>query len=87
MRVGKSITGAPGCSEDPLTVIVTAIIAPAVGRGRVVAIGDVHADLTALRAALRTAGAIDAGDAWVGGELTVVQLGDLIGCKKCIGTN
>jgi hypothetical protein len=50
-----------------------------VGRGRVVAIGDVHADLTALRSALRTAGAIDARDAWIGGELTVVQLGDLIG--------
>ena len=53
--------------------------AQAVGRGRVVAIGDVHADLTAFRMALRTAGAIDARDAWVGGELTIVQLGDLIG--------
>ena len=49
------------------------------GRGRVVAIGDVHADLGAFRTALRTAGAIDAHDRWVGGELTVVQLGDLIG--------
>src|SRR5688572_17921020 len=50
-----------------------------IGRGRVVAIGDIHADLAALRTALRTAGAINARDAWVGGELTVVQLGDLIG--------
>jgi len=49
------------------------------GRGRVVAIGDVHADIRALRLALRTAGAIDARDEWVGGALTVVQLGDLIG--------
>jgi hypothetical protein len=49
------------------------------GRGRVVAIGDIHADMDALRMALRTAGAIDARDKWVGGALTVVQLGDLIG--------
>ena len=49
------------------------------GRGRVVAIGDIHADLSALRVALRTAGAIDARDEWVGGALTVVQLGDLVG--------
>ena len=50
-----------------------------VGTGRVVAIGDIHADMGALRTALRTAGAIDARDQWVGGALTVVQLGDLIG--------
>ena len=49
------------------------------GSGRVVAIGDVHADLNAFRLALRTAGAIDAQDQWIGGALTVVQLGDLIG--------
>lgn len=53
--------------------------AQSAGRGRVVAIGDIHADLGALRTALRTAGAIDARDQWVGGALTVVQLGDLIG--------
>jgi hypothetical protein len=49
------------------------------GRGRVVAIGDVHADIRALRTALRTAGAIDSRDQWVGGAMTVVQMGDLIG--------
>ena len=49
------------------------------GRGRVVVFGDVHADMNAFRLALRTAGAIDARDEWVGGALTVVQLGDLIG--------
>jgi hypothetical protein len=53
--------------------------AQSAGRGRVVAIGDIHADLDALRSALRTAGAIDARDEWVGGALTIVQLGDLIG--------
>jgi hypothetical protein len=46
---------------------------------RVVAIGDIHGDMDALRTALRVAGAIDARDAWIGGALTVVQTGDLIG--------
>jgi hypothetical protein len=46
---------------------------------RVVAIGDIHADLPALRRALQIAGATNARDEWVGGRLTVVQLGDLIG--------
>jgi len=42
----------------------------------VVAIGDVHGDLDATRAALRLAGAIDARDRWVGKDLVVVQTGD-----------
>jgi hypothetical protein len=46
--------------------------------GRVVAIGDLHGDLRATRAALRLAGAIDEGDRWIGGDLTVVQTGDQI---------
>jgi hypothetical protein len=43
---------------------------------RVVAIGDLHGDVEAARAALRLAGAIDASDAWIGGDLVVVQTGD-----------
>jgi hypothetical protein len=43
---------------------------------RVVAIGDVHGDLDAARAALRLAGAIDDRDRWTGGQLVVVQTGD-----------
>jgi hypothetical protein len=46
--------------------------------GRVVAIGDVHGDLRALRAALRLAGAIDSEDEWIGQGLTVVQTGDQV---------
>lgn len=44
--------------------------------GRIVAIGDVHGDLSAARAALRLGGAIGDGDRWTGGKLTVVQTGD-----------
>ena len=43
---------------------------------RLVAIGDVHGDINALRSALSVAMVIDAEDNWVGGETTVVQVGD-----------
>jgi hypothetical protein len=43
---------------------------------RLVAIGDLHGDLDAARAALRLAGAIDEGDRWIGADLVVVQTGD-----------
>jgi hypothetical protein len=45
---------------------------------RVVAIGDVHGDLKALRAALLLAGAINSEDDWIGKDLTVVQTGDQV---------
>jgi hypothetical protein len=45
---------------------------------RVVAIGDLHGDLAATRRALRLAGAVDDADAWIGGDLVVVQLGDVL---------
>jgi hypothetical protein len=45
-------------------------------RGRLVAIGDIHGDLKALREALKLAGAIDSDDRWIGKDLTVVQTGD-----------
>jgi hypothetical protein len=49
------------------------------GAPRIVAIGDVHGDLAATRAALRLAGALkegDESDRWAGGSLVVVQVGD-----------
>jgi hypothetical protein len=46
---------------------------------RVVAIGDLHADIGVARRAFRLAGAINGKDEWIGKSLTVVQLGDLIG--------
>lgn len=45
---------------------------------RLVAIGDLHGDLAGTRSALRAAGAIDAKDQWIGGELVVVQTGDVL---------
>ena len=45
---------------------------------RIVAIGDVHGDLAATRAALRLAGAVNQQGDWVGGKLVVVQVGDQI---------
>jgi hypothetical protein len=49
---------------------------------RLVAIGDLHADIDAARRAFRLAGATDERDAWIGGNLTVVQMGDLVGRGK-----
>jgi hypothetical protein len=43
---------------------------------RIVAIGDVHGDLASALEALELAGAVNADDVWVGGDLIVVQLGD-----------
>jgi hypothetical protein len=43
---------------------------------RLIAIGDLHGDLAATRAALRLAGVIDDGDHWSGGTTVVVQTGD-----------
>jgi hypothetical protein len=45
---------------------------------RLVAIGDLHGDLAATRGALRAAGAIDDADRWIGGDLVVVQTGDVL---------
>ena len=44
----------------------------------VVAIGDIHGDLSAARAALRAAKAIDEHDHWIGGDLVIVQTGDVL---------
>ena len=44
--------------------------------GRLIAIGDLHGDVDAARAALRLGGAIDDSDRWIGENLSVVQTGD-----------
>ena len=45
---------------------------------RVIAIGDLHGDLDAARQALLLGGAIDTNDRWVGGDLVVIQTGDIL---------
>ncbi len=51
---------------------------PAPAPSRIIAIGDIHGDLQAARQALRLGGAVDAADRWIGGDLVVVQTGDLL---------
>ena len=46
--------------------------------GRVVAIGDVHGDVEALASTLEACGLVDGGRRWVGGDATLVQLGDVL---------
>lgn len=46
--------------------------------GRIVAIGDLHGDLENARLVLKAARVIDSHDEWVGGNATLVQLGDMV---------
>jgi hypothetical protein len=71
-----SWSGLAACAERP--ALTGKQLARLEAPGRVVAIGDLHGDLEAARAALRLGGAIDAQDRWVGGELVVVQTGDQV---------
>ncbi len=72
-REPGSVAGPPSADAAP-SEPATRVAA----KGRLVAIGDLHGDLAATRAALRLAGAIDERDHWSGGDLTVVQTGDQI---------
>lgn len=64
------------CRHDTPPLPPQALEARYPAAGRVVAIGDLHGDADAARAALRLAGAIDGADRWIGGSLVVVQTGD-----------
>jgi hypothetical protein len=68
--------------EAPAAPAAACTLAPIATRvpmpRRAVAIGDLHGDLSAARAALRAAGAIDADDKWIGGDLVVIQTGDVL---------
>lgn len=46
---------------------------------RVIAIGDIHSDINVMQQVFRLAGATNENNEWIGGELTIVQMGDLIG--------
>lgn len=70
----RAPAAAPASAAAPALDLNAAARFP--GGKRLVAIGDVHGDLGATRAALRLAGAIDARDRWIGKDLVVVQTGD-----------
>jgi hypothetical protein len=59
-----------------LCLLLTSLLANA---ERIVVIGDLHADINAARSAFQMAGAIDGNDNWIGGDLVIVQMGDIIG--------
>ena len=69
-------TSAPARDDHPPVALSARLERGAAAR--IVAIGDLHGDLSSARRALRLAGAIDANDAWAGGPLVVVQTGDEI---------
>lgn len=77
-----STTGCRGPTEPESTPASEALVLDIPTRyppvSRLVAIGDLHGDLEATRRALRLANAIDASDRWIGGDLTVVQVGDIL---------
>jgi hypothetical protein len=79
--------GHPKANEAPApppvaTVAKTCSLAPIALKlpmpKRAVAIGDLHGDYDAARAALRTAGAIGDDDKWIGRDLTIIQTGDVL---------
>jgi hypothetical protein len=76
------VAAAPRAASEPAPAAPACTITPLALRlptpARLVAIGDLHGDLGATRAALRAAGAIDARDHWSGGALVVVQTGDVL---------
>jgi hypothetical protein len=67
-------SAAPPSTATPAAAVAGSYKLP--GSARIVAIGDIHGDLTAMRGALKLAGAIDGDDHWIGKDLTVVQTGD-----------
>lgn len=71
------------CGDEPRAqtaepAYLTEVVSRYPAAERVVALGDVHGDLDAMREALWLAEVIDEQDDWVGGETVVVQTGDLL---------
>ncbi|MBL8617030.1 MAG: metallophosphoesterase [Deltaproteobacteria bacterium] len=70
--VAPAPVAAPGPAAAPAPESITV----AAGR-RIVALGDLHADLGASLAALRLCGLVDGAGAWSGGDTILVQTGDI----------
>lgn len=60
-----------------LVLLAAALSAAAGETGRVVAIGDVHGEIDGFTAILRETGLIDEESRWVGGDATLIQMGDV----------
>jgi hypothetical protein len=78
---GGSPSAAPPAPSAPTDAPETAAPAPVAQArtpppARVVAVGDLHADLPAALATLRMAGVVDAAGHWSGGQTVLVQTGD-----------
>ena len=77
-----------GCDDKPTAraPATNAPVSTSVGAGkwrfpaarRIIAIGDVHGDLSATISALRIGKLIDADNKWVGGDTVLVQTGDML---------
>jgi hypothetical protein len=78
MRFFSSSLRAEGFLLLLVGVVAGACSGPGGTEPRIVAIGDLHGDLNAARAALRLGGAINDQDQWIGGDLIVVQTGDIL---------
>lgn len=78
-----TVIGAASCADEPAAVTGEPDYARQIptrfpAAQRVVALGDIHGDITAMRTALWLADLIDEDDHWIGGETVVVQTGDLL---------
>lgn len=73
----SKVPAAPQKEETPEKSSLSGL-KPVITPHRVVAIGDVHGDLSALKNTLRLAGLIDEKDAWAGGKAVLVQTGDVL---------
>lgn len=67
---------APRAPQPAPAAALPPLVLPAVPR--LIAVGDLHGDLTKARRAFRLAGLINDKDGWTGGTTTVVQVGDLL---------
>jgi hypothetical protein len=63
------------CAAALMVVTLAAAAAP---EGRIVAIGDVHGDLTDFVSILRQTGLINDKSSWIGGGTVLVQVGDVV---------
>jgi hypothetical protein len=78
-----AVAGGASCADEPSVTTGDAAYTTDIptrfpAAARVVALGDVHGDIEAMRTALWVGDLIDEDDQWIGGETVVVQTGDLL---------